>query len=393
MKIRYVLLASLALAACIPEGEEATECLFDPVSNVEITAPSSSTTSPAVSTSTSGSVPTTTSVLPTTTSVGSTTTSSTTSSSTTSTTSTTVAPIPGLPASRPGSSTSKIEPLFRGESIERPSGDSTGNFRTFCGYSHFNYDDSIVLPGRPGASHLHVYFGNVNSNANSTADSIASSGNSTCQGGIANRSSYWVPALLDSKGNPVIPDGNMVYYKSGYQGVDPGRGKDRITLPLGLKLIAGNAKATAPQNVLSWKCSNDSFGFPTVTASGRTIPQCFKGQKLVAQLDFPQCWDGVNLDSADHKSHVVYGTYGVGCPSSHPVPLPEITYNVQWEVTDANTTGWSVSSDMGQPGGTTFHGDIVTGWNTEVRDTWLANCTRQNADCHVGIISDTQRLV
>ncbi|MEV4118547.1 DUF1996 domain-containing protein [Micromonospora sp. NPDC049645] len=23
-------------------------------------------------------------------------------------------------------------------------------------------------------------------------------------------------------------------------------------------------------------------------------------------LDFPQCWDGVNLDSANHQSHMAY---------------------------------------------------------------------------------------
>jgi len=34
------------------------------------------------------------------------------------------------------------------------------------------------------------------------------------------------------------------------------------------------------------------------------------------------CWDGKNEDSADHKSHVASGYNG--CPSSHPVRIPQI---------------------------------------------------------------------
>lgn len=49
------------------------------------------------------------------------------------------------------------------------------------------------------------------------------------------------------------------------------------------------------------------------------------------------CWDGKNLDSPDHKSHVTYsgtGASGGGsCPSSHPVKLPQVMYELMWNVT------------------------------------------------------------
>ena len=61
------------------------------------------------------------------------------------------------------------------------------------------FDDPIVYPGQVGKSHLHVFFGNTGANANSTAASIAGSGNSTCDGGTVNRSAYWVPALIDTR--------------------------------------------------------------------------------------------------------------------------------------------------------------------------------------------------
>src|SRR5262249_783754 len=39
---------------------------------------------------------------------------------------------------------------------ERPAaGDGTGAFRTSCDFSHMNFDDPIVFPRIPGASHLH----------------------------------------------------------------------------------------------------------------------------------------------------------------------------------------------------------------------------------------------
>lgn len=50
---------------------------------------------------------------------------------------------------------------------------------------------------------------------------------------------------------------------------------------------------------------------------------------LRAQVVFPSCWDGVNLDSDDHKSHVSYplGTApdSGDCPDSHPIKVRRFT--------------------------------------------------------------------
>ncbi len=42
-----------------------------------------------------------------------------------------------------------------------------GQFRIQCQWSHFGYDDPIVRPGSPGAAHLHMFWGNTNTNARS----------------------------------------------------------------------------------------------------------------------------------------------------------------------------------------------------------------------------------
>jgi hypothetical protein len=120
-----------------------------------------------------------------------------------------------------------------GATDETPSasGDGTGAFRTVCEFSHMAFDDPIVYPGQPGKSHLHVFFGNTGTNANSTAASIANTGNSTCRGGTINRSGYWAPAMIDTlDGTPVTPQSMIIYYKTGYNGVKPG---DIKSLPQG----------------------------------------------------------------------------------------------------------------------------------------------------------------
>src|SRR2546423_3174010 len=53
-----------------------------------------------------------------------------------------------------------------------PGPSDVGSFRTVCKYSHMAPDDPIVFPGQSGASHLHVFWGNSLTDANSTAQSL-----------------------------------------------------------------------------------------------------------------------------------------------------------------------------------------------------------------------------
>jgi hypothetical protein len=100
--------------------------------------------------------------------------------------------------------------------------------------SHMSYDDPIVYPARRAVP-LHTFFGNTLADANSTAESIRTTGNSTCRGGLANRSAYWVPTMIDTKdGTPARPPAIGVYYKNGF--VD---GSLVSRFPSGLRMIAG----------------------------------------------------------------------------------------------------------------------------------------------------------
>ena len=90
--------------------------------------------------------------------------------------------------------------------------DVVGAFRFVCSAGQLLHDDPIVYPGQPGKSHLHQFFGNTGANASSTYASLRKSGQSTCMSPL-NRSAYWMPAMLDGKGNVVRPDHVTIYYK------------------------------------------------------------------------------------------------------------------------------------------------------------------------------------
>src|SRR5262249_32329672 len=91
--------------------------------------------------------------------------------------------------------------------------DVVGAFRFICQPAQLNWDDPIVFPGQPGASpHLHQWFGNTMGNAMSTYASLRTSGQSTCMGPL-NRSAYWMPAMLNGRGQVIRPDYIFIYYK------------------------------------------------------------------------------------------------------------------------------------------------------------------------------------
>ena len=70
---------------------------------------------------------------------------------------------------------------------------SVPQFVVECGFSHTAADDPIVYPGQPGASHLHVFFGNTDVDAHTVAADLPTGG-TTCDQPL-DRAAYWAPAL------------------------------------------------------------------------------------------------------------------------------------------------------------------------------------------------------
>ena len=112
-------------------------------------------------------------------------------------------------------------------------------FNATCTYSHSRPDDPIVFPGLPGASHMHSFFGNRSTNANTTTDTLLANTGTSC-GPAQDLSAYWIPTLYE-RGLAIEPKGVVVYY--GSRLADPTK---TVPFPQGFRMIAGDAKLQVP---------------------------------------------------------------------------------------------------------------------------------------------------
>lgn len=307
-----------------------------------------------------------------------------------------------------------------------------GILRINCDFAHSSFDDPIVFPGQKGAAHLHRFYGNTLLDENSNFESLFTEGESSCQGNELNRSAYWIPALLapaydpvsgqrlfDDFGEPAfkaVPavvgnndEAHEVFYYSA--GVDDLESIE--TIPSGLVMIAGDhmAQPGSEQDtaIARWHCQtweSTDAGNPRWSAA---IPECTAPDRLRMDIFFPSCWNGFDLDSHNHKSHLAYpessGTaQGTVCPDSHPVPIIRVSFHYAFGVTpdvyepqSRSTQGWKLASDMyplaaAESGGISLHGDWFNAWHPEALQAVLDHCIKGALDCHDGNLANGYRL-
>jgi hypothetical protein len=286
--------------------------------------------------------------------------------------------------------------------------DVVGAFRFICNAGQLLYDDPIVYPGQAGKSHLHQFYGNTGANANSTYSSLRGGGSSTCMSPL-NRSAYWMPAMLDGKGNVVRPDYVAIYYKrrpiSDPIVSDPDNPKyegQAVELPNGLKFIFGYdmLSGKAPTGSLYFNCDGPGATqghYPTIPAA---IATCPAGARIGAIVNAPSCWDGKNLDSPNHRDHVTYASYGswgyARCPSTHPYVIPDFTLQAWFTIAPGDDLRqWQLSSDAMRPDlphGSTFHADFFMAWDPTVKKMWHDNCINKKLNCSGGDLGNGKQM-
>lgn len=239
------------------------------------------------------------------------------------------------------------------------------NFVSACRFSHMSMDDPIVFPGRPGASHDHTFVGNTTTNAFSTLRSLRR-GTTTCRRG-GETAAYWVPTVL-LNGQAVEPRGATIYYRR--------RTLDAVRpFPSGLVMIAGDSRATTAQNqrVTFWNCGATS-GIPPSSA----VPTCPNDRAggLRLHVNFPNCWDGTNLDSANHQSHMAYSVRG-SCPATHPVAVPAISLIFRYPI-----AGGDVALASG--GQYSAHADFFNAWRHGALTSLVQGCLNALRHCGHG---------
>jgi Domain of unknown function (DUF1996) len=248
----------------------------------------------------------------------------------------------------------------------KPSGSWHGSFQVSCRSSHQNFDDPIVYPGKVGAAHHHDFFGNRTTNAFSKRKNLI--GKKTTCSRPGDTAAYWVPALYNN-GKRVKPDRLIAYYRTT-------RIKDVKKIkpfPKGLRMIAGDHMATRrnPQSTefVNWRCGDG--------ISGTATPPARCGGLLRLRVEFPNCWDGRNLDSANHKSHMTYSrSGGRGCPSSHPVAVPSLHLNFKWKVR-GSLSGVKLASGGVHSG----HADFFNAWKQKAQKRLVRRCLNSSMVC------------
>lgn len=261
-------------------------------------------------------------------------------------------------------STSKPDFITASPTVNPPLQGDFGEFVAHCPFSHRASDDPIVFPGQPGASHSHDFFGNTSTNATSDVTSLLAGG-TTCDT-PADEASYWVPTMY-ANGVPVQVEQATFYYNN--ENAEAGAVR---APPVGLKVLTGKPTRQGPDGTASryvWSCLANTG--PTSTGE---ITDCGPGGKVELILDYPSCWNGTDLDSPDHRSHVAFAV-GKQCPASHPVPIARLQFKLRWNhrggpgTTLASGNGWSA------------HADFFNAWDPAAMDARVEDCLHVRIKC------------
>lgn len=240
-----------------------------------------------------------------------------------------------------------------------------GQFIVECDLSHVAADDPILYPGESGSSHLHAFFGNAETSAMSRTDDML--GAETSCDDARDTAAYWVPMLMDGS-TPIAPVYSVAYYRAGV-GVDP---KSVVAYPPGLLMIAGDPMATTeqPLEIVAWSCGSGA-------RKSSTPPVCPIGADVRMSVTFPDCWDGKNLDVPGHRRHMHYSSDGV-CPSTHPVPVPQLIFAVHFPVNGDLSHLRLSSGEIG-----TGHADFMNAWDQEHLEHEVDLCIRRENVCGI----------
>lgn len=273
--------------------------------------------------------------------------------------------------------------------------------------------DPIVYPGMM-SNHAHVIAGAGNFSPNSTNDSIKQASCSSCDT-VGDQSAYWVPQLYVAP--PDLQDNSQESLQMKAMPVPLNSGKsfriyyrlftakgERMTndltnwepiraFPNGFRMVVPEMKVlnktlqakSFNERVFNYKCYMDP-SIPDNMTYTDDPNTCVDQLGLRIKLTTPSCWDGVHLDTVDHSSHVEYPTgayYSSPCPSTHPVRLPTLFYEVSFYLPQVRyllKQGWKLvfpkmpNQIMPTTNSPVFHGDFLSGWDEGFLQNLLNQC-------------------
>ncbi|MGW5744060.1 DUF1996 domain-containing protein [Amycolatopsis sp. NPDC003861] len=127
-------------------------------------------------------------------------------------------------------------------------------------------------------------------------------------------------------------DGEIQRVQSATITFTSGGAKKVVAMPQFLRILYGDAKQSTngPANARpSWTCT----GFEDrLTDHYPICPQNSKVERIHA---FPNCWDGKNIDSANHRTHIVFADQQGKCPKGFqnvPQLVIKLVYNIPHDI-------------------------------------------------------------
>ncbi|KAI1474461.1 hypothetical protein K445DRAFT_310597 [Daldinia sp. EC12] len=250
--------------------------------------------------------------------------------------------------------------------------------------------DPVVEPGNNPSAHVHHIVGGNAFNATMTGDVGARATCTTCEMS-EDFSNYWtavlyfkhptngsyhrVPVINNAALAPGTKGGMTIYYTQHDFSTDDLKNQPITAFKPGFRMTVGSPTTDTLDKAkghigLRYNCLQTTLnrGPEMVDFPDRPCPG-----GIFAVHHFPACWDGKNLDSPDHQSHM-YNTIKYDgfmnappCPASHPVRMPQLTYETVWDTTKFNSMWpsgapnpfvWSFHGTSGY--GT--HADYMFGW-------------------------------
>ncbi|GAQ08895.1 hypothetical protein ALT_6216 [Aspergillus lentulus] len=270
--------------------------------------------------------------------------------------------------------------------------------------------DPLMDPGKP-SSHVHAVHGSGGFSMSASGADLKASSCTSCAV-TQDKSAYWIPALyfMHENGDAEIVNqvGGMLAYYLLY-------GENVTAFPDNFRMIAGDtylrdfpwpipdppksewtgkqaSQEALRQKAIGFNCLNYALD-PEPSLGRHFLPNktyldehCTDGVRF--ELMFPSCWNGKDVDSDDHKSHVAYPSLVMDgtCPEGFETRLVSLFYESIWDTyAFKDKEGYFVIAN-GDPTGYGYHGDFMQGWESGVLQQAVEQCTNPSGeveDCAV----------